>query len=81
MVTISIFEPRYRDMTVLVARYKIPAGNDIMVDIKKGARAGKYLVRNENICKSPIEQMKTKTGKYITMRAISLDYLERVEEC
>lgn len=76
---IKIREPRYRDQVVLVARYHIPCGNDITLEIEKGARAGIYKVKHEDIIKSPIESMKTRNGKAIQMRAIPLDYLERIE--
>lgn len=76
---IAIREPRYSDQVVLVARYKIPCAHDIVVEIQKGARAGVYKVKHEDIIRSPIESMKTRTGKSLQMRAIPLDYLERIE--
>lgn len=75
---IEIFEPRYRDKSVLIARYKIPAGQDITIKILKGAYAGEYRISNEAICASPIEKMKTKRGDLLTMRAVPLDKLERI---
>lgn len=77
---IRIREPRYRDNTVLVARYRIPAGGDITIEIERGARAGIYKCKNQNIVKSPIETMKVKSGPSISVRAIPFDCLERVEE-
>lgn len=77
---IKIKEPRYRDNVVLVARYKIPTGCDITIEIEKGARQGLYKVKHENIISSPIEGLKTRSGKTIPVRAISLDYLERIED-
>lgn len=75
---IKIFEPRYRDRVVLIARYKIPFGQDIEIDIMKGAYKGKYHISNSIICDSPIENMMSKSGKAISMRAVPLDKLERV---
>ncbi len=76
---IKIKAPRYRDRTVLLARYRLPAGQDVDVEILSGSYKGIYKVRNEVICKASIENMKTKQGKIITMRAIPLDAMERVE--
>lgn len=76
---IIIKSPRYRDRTVLLARYKLPCGQDVTVKITEGAYKGVYKVSNDIICNSPIEEMETKQGKTIAMRAIPLDAMERVE--
>lgn len=76
---IVIKSPRYRDRTVLLARYRLPCGQDVKVKITEGAYKGIYNVMNDVICKSPIEGMRTKQGKIIAMRAIPLDAMERVE--
>lgn len=76
---IIIKSPRYRDRTVLLARYKLPCGQDVTVKITEGAYKGVYKVSNDIICNSPIEGMETKQGKTIVMRAIPLDAMERVE--
>lgn len=76
---IVIKSPRYRDRTVLLARYRLPCGQDVTVKITEGAYKGIYKVSNDVICNSPIEGMKTKQGKIIAMRAVPLDALERVE--
>lgn len=76
---IIIKSPRYRDRTVLLARYRLPCGQDVTVKITEGAYKGIYKVSNEVICNSPIEGMETKQGKMIAMRAIPLDAMERVE--
>ena len=78
-MTIKIKEPRYRDNKVLLARYRLPVGQDVDVEILYGARKGLYRVSNEDICNSPIETMATRNGKNISMRAVSLDKLERIE--
>ena len=76
---IIIKSPRYRDRSVLLARYKLPCGQDVKVKITEGAYKGIYKVTNEVICQSPIEGMETKQGKIIAMRAVPLDAMERVE--
>ena len=76
---ITIWEPRWKDRKVLIARYRIPCGADFEIEIKKSAAKGIYKVTNDLVCKSPIEMMKTKTGRQIQMRAVPLDELERVE--
>lgn len=80
ITTIKIWEPRWKDRRVLLARYRIPAGQDVQVRIEKSAAKGLYRVPNTLICKSPIEDMKTRTGKTIQMRAIPLDEMERIED-
>ena len=76
---ITIKSPRYRDRTVLLARYRLPAGQSVKVKILYGAYKGIYNVSNEVICQSPIEGMETKQGKIIAMRAVPIDAMERVE--
>lgn len=76
---IIIKSPRYRDRTVLLARYRLPCGQDVKVKITEGAYKGVYKVSNNIICNSPIEGMETKQGKIIAMRAIPIDAMERVE--
>lgn len=76
---IIIKSPRYRDRTVLLARYRLPCGQDVTVKITEGAYKGVYKVSNDIICNSPIEGMETKQGKIIAMRAIPLDAMERID--
>lgn len=78
-MAINIKEPRYRDMTVLVARFRLPPAQDVEIEIEKGARKGFYRAKSEVICSSPIEFMKTKNGRKLEMRAIPLSKLERIE--
>ena len=80
MTKIKIFEPRYRDRKVLLARYKLPCGQDVEVEIMKGAYKGVYKVANEVIINSALEYMTTKQGKQIMMRAVDLDVLEPIEK-
>ena len=76
---IKVKAPRYRDRTVLLARYRLPAGQGVDVEILTGAYKGVYKVSNQAIINSPIEGMETKSGKIIAMRAVPLDAMERVE--
>lgn len=77
---IIIKSPRYRDRTVLLARYRLPCGQGVQVKILYGAYKGLYRVSNTAICNSPIEGMETKQGNIIAMRAVPLDALERIGE-
>lgn len=76
---IKIWQPRWRDRVVLIARYRIPAGQDFNIEITQGTAKGVYRIKNDLICKSPIESMKTRTGKTIQMRVVPLDEIEKVE--
>lgn len=75
---IDIKSPRYRDRTVLLARYRLVSGSYVDVRILYGAYKGIYRVTNETICKSPIETMRTRSGKDLSMRAIPIDEMERI---
>ena len=79
MTIVKIIEPRYRDMTVLLARFKLPPGQDVNVQILKGARKGLYLAKSVDICNSPVESMKTRRGSTISIRAVPLEKLVRIE--
>ena len=75
---IDIISPRYHDRVLLIAQYRVPFGEYIDINIKKGAYAGIYRVKRTTIFDSPVEGMTTRTGKTIMMRAVPLDALERV---
>lgn len=60
-------------------RYRLPCGQDVEVKITEGAYKGIYKVKNEDICESPIEDLKTRNGTTIKVRAVPLSALERVE--
>lgn len=75
---IKIKAPRYRDRKVLLARYRLPAGQSVEVEILEGAYKGIYKVSSKTICNSDIEEMRTKQGKMLSMRAVNLDDLERI---
>lgn len=76
---ITIKAPRYRDRTCLLAKYRLPCGQDVKVKILHGAYAGIYKVANSVIIRSPIEGMETKQGNTIAMRAVPLDAMERTD--
>lgn len=77
---ITIKHPRYRDRKVLIARYRIPCGKGVQLEILEGSYKGIYNVSSAVICASPVESMTTKTGRQISMRAVDLDSLERIED-
>ena len=76
---IRIWQPRYHDRKVLVARYKCACGQGIDIEIMRGAMKGIYHATNETIIKSPIEKMRTRDGNTMSVRAISMDELIRKE--
>lgn len=77
---IEIWEPRYRDMTVLLAKDKLPEGKDVEVEIVKSkAYKGKYVVAAKDLYDSPDELMKTKSGFMKPMKAVPFNKLRRVE--
>ena len=75
---IEVKSPRYRDRTVLLARYRLAGGCDVDVKILYGAYKGIYRVTNETICRSAIETMRTRSGYEISMRAVPIDEMERI---
>lgn len=74
---IEIWEPRYRDKTVLLAGYRLLAGEDAEVKIVKGYYAGNYKVSSDTINEAQRETMKTKKGGEITVVIIPLEKLEK----
>lgn len=77
---LEIFEPRYRDRSVLIACYHIVEGRDLEIEITKGAYAGFYRVPAEVIKSSPIEKMETKSGRLMNIKAVPLDELIKTRE-
>lgn len=80
MNRIKILQPRYRDNTVLLARYKLPAGQDVEVEILQGAYRGVYALKNSDICSANIEVLVARTGRKIAVRAVPLDKLIKINE-
>lgn len=77
---LTIWQPRYHDSVVLLARYKLPPGGDVEVEIKTGAYKGLYYCRNSVICSAKKETIMSRNGRPIQMRCVPLDKLERIEE-
>ncbi len=75
-----IWEPRWRDKTVLLADRKITRHNDVHITYKdkNGARLypNPFYISGLEARKYPIEEMKTKKGDYLRVRAIPLSKLE-----
>lgn len=77
---LEIFEPRYRDRTVLLAKYKLRAGEDARIKIVKGYYAGNYTIPSEVVASASMETMKTKRGGEISVVVVPLDKLVKEEE-
>lgn len=72
---LDIREPRYHDMTILLAKYKIDKpGMHNIINIIKGAYAGRYYVDTKTIHKYPLE-----TNGKIQCYAVPLDELQVYE--
>ena len=76
---IKIWEPRYRDRKVLIAAYKYK-GQDLEIEITRGAYKGIYIVPATVINDSPRESMATKNETSIGMIAVSIDKLIRKDD-
>lgn len=78
---ITIWAPRWRDRTVLVADRKLVEHNEIVIEYKdaKGDRLWPrpLYITGERAKSFPLESMSTKSGGVISIRAIPLDELER----
>lgn len=76
---ITIFAPRWRDRSVLVADHKLGADNTIAITCtnKDGSRPYPQPFRLSGVAARsyPTETMKTKAGGAITVRVIPLDEL------
>ena len=77
---IEIWEPRYRDKTVLLADYRLRAGEGADIKITKGYYAGNYKVDSETIANAERETMKTKKGGEITVVIVPLEKLVKEED-
>lgn len=75
---IVVFEPRYRDKKVLLAKYRLPKNEDVIVNITKGAYKGNYKVSAKDIAEADDDVMQSKQGNHIALKAVSLDKLERI---
>lgn len=77
---IEVWAPRYRNMTVLLARDKLVAGKDAEVEITKSkAYNGKYIVSAKDLEEAEDELMKTKAGFMKPMKSVPFEKLRRIE--
>lgn len=74
----EVWQPRWRDRSVLLADFKIGAHNVITFP-KTPSYAGEWYISGENAKHFPIEPMKTKSGTTMIMRCVPLGELERYE--
>lgn len=72
---ILIWEPRWHDRVVLVAEKRILPENQVIIQHKDFPRS--FYITEEQAKKFPLEQMKTKAGSTIAVRAIPLSELEK----
>ena len=80
-MTIQIIEPRYRDMTVLIACWRLEHdGYDSLIEIMRGPRKGKYVTSYSDIMGSKIETLRTRSGKRMLVRAVPLAKLTNIED-
>lgn len=75
MNSILIFAPRWHDKTVLIADRRLLAHNEIIIE-HKDFPAPFYI--SGRVAKSfPLEQMSTKSGGVIAVRAVPISELEK----
>lgn len=72
---IFIIAPRWHDRTVLVAERRILPENQVVIQHHEFPRS--FFITGEEARKYPLEQMKTKAGGTIDVRAIPLSELEK----
>lgn len=76
---IEVWEPRYRDKSVLLAVYRLPKEGDVEFKITKGFYAGEYTVSREDLKSAKREVMKTKKGEDIQMVSVPLEKIKKKE--
>lgn len=80
-MTIHIWEPRWKDRVVLVADRKLEAHNHICIDYIQSNGEPLYphplYISGEQARSFPLEDMATKAGGVISVRAIPLTELEK----
>lgn len=76
---IEIWEPRYKDMTLLIKSSRLTPGKDAMINVTKGSKAGVYLLPGE-IISSLGTEIKTYGGRDIKFTIAPLSKLKKVEE-
>lgn len=77
---IEIWEPRYKDKTVLIASSKIISEKDTELEITKGYYKGKYVAPWEVIKDCAVEKKPTKSGYEMNFTIVPLDKLVKAEE-
>lgn len=75
MNQILVWEPRWHDKTVLVADYRLFDHNQIQIGHKDFPEP--FYLTAERARQFPLEDMKTKTGGTVAVRAIPLAELEK----
>lgn len=71
---IEIWQPRYRDRVVLIAKYKVGTGNEIRFTKAKHLLEKHFYITGEDIKKCPLE-----TNGTISCYAVPLDDLTLFE--
>ena len=79
MKMIEVLEPRYHDMKVLVAGYKVK-GYPVRIKIVNGFYAGEYLASKQVVENSERKIIKSKKGNDVEMICIPYDDLEQIKE-
>lgn len=77
----AIWQPRWRDMTVLIAKHTVGEHNVIEFSKLPEGRSwhGEWYVSGETIRKYPLESMNTKRGGKVMVYAVPLDELVTYE--
>lgn len=73
MENIQVWQPRYKDRTVLIARYKVGTHNRITFTKAKHLEGKEFYMSGEDIRNYPLD-----TNGKIDCYAVSLDDLERI---
>ena len=74
-----IWQPRYRDKTVLIAKRTLGEHNLVRFTDAPSLGKGSYYLHIDTIKKYPTESMKTRRGSNILMHPVPLDELQVYE--
>lgn len=77
---IEIWEPRYRDSTVLIATNRLKKGHDADMEITKGYYKGKYTIPGDIIEHCKVERKPVKSGYIMSFTIVPLDKLIKKDE-
>lgn len=77
---IEIWEPRYKDLTVLIMTSKLKSAVDNPIEITKGAYKGKYIVPKEVLPDCNTELKPTKSGFVVKFTIVPLNKLKKIGE-